>query len=105
MQHSANGLDDVHVLNLIFLTTVQKTCNEDAVRASSLFGLTTTEIEIIKSLSIESIHSLAFRVHQCIALLRFAAEDISALCNVPAPIQSLYAAVQSPLSDRPALSH
>jgi hypothetical protein len=67
---AAYRVHDVHVLNLMYLLAIQKCVNEDIVRACALYGLSATEAEQIKGLSIEAVHSLAGSLNECIATLR-----------------------------------
>lgn len=104
MTNIAPHLNDIHRLNLFFLSTIQKTCIEDALRASSLFGLTTAEIEVIKGLSVEAVHALASSLNESIAILRFSAHDIASLASAPEPMQTLFAAVHVPSFHRDRLA-
>ena len=104
MINITSHLNDIHRLNLFFLSTIQKACIEDPVHASSLFGLSTAEIDVIKALSVDSVHALACRLNESIAILRFSAQDIASIAAAPEPMQTLFAAVHVPSFDRERLA-
>lgn len=89
----ASHVNDVHILNLMFLTAVQKAINDDAARACALYGLTAEDAARIKVLSMEALHTLAGSLNECVATLRLSGAALIALSTAPAPLQTVMGAL------------
>jgi Flagellar transcriptional activator (FlhD) len=102
---AASRAHDVHVLNLMYLLAIQKCVNEDIVRASALYGLSATEAEQIKGLSIEAVHALAGSLNECIATLRISPSAMISLASAPPTVQTLLGSVYDRVSGRTKSTH
>jgi len=96
--------EDVQVLNLMFLLTLQKGCSEDPARASAVFGLSAEEAERLKGLSLEAVQALAGSMNECVAALRFSASDLVSIAPTPAPFRPIRSALHESSSRRHALA-
>lgn len=96
--------EDVQVLNLMFLLTLQKGCNEDPARASAIFGLSADQAEQLKDLSLEAVQALASSMNECVAALRFSASDLVSIAATPAPFRMFRSALHERSSEFQALA-
>lgn len=86
---TAPNVQDVHVINLMYLLAVQKCVNEDPVKASALYGLTAEDAVQVKGLSIDAIHTLAVSLNECIATLRLNPSVLTSMAGTHPAVQTL----------------